>query len=273
MPPVRIPSTRGIRAPQYPRRLRYNRPRGESSRAMDGAEAVVRGEAIVIPQYVPWAQFLGSLQLKQGDAITIVGSTGSGKTTLALRLLPFRDYVCVLGTKNKDESLYPKLQRDGYKITDKPELDPAKEPRVLFRPVLRGPTIEAQTEQREKFFELLVNVFNEGGWCLYGDEIRYLSDNLKLKSVLELLWLQGRSLGITMMVSTQRPVSIPVVAFESAVHLFLFRTTDKANIDRAAEFYSADIQLLRHLLPRLEKYEALYIDARTGYMARTKVRL
>lgn len=237
--------------------------------ALDGIEVA---EASV-PEFIPWERFLASLDLKQGDAITIVGATGSGKTTLSLRLLPYRDYVCVLGTKNKDDSLYPRLQRDGYVITDDPELDAEKEPRVLFRPKLAGPTMEAQAEQRTKFYELLVNVFNEGNWCLYGDEIRYLSDNLKLKQVLELLWLQGRSLGITMMVSTQRPVSIPVVAFESAVHLFLFRMTDKANIDRASEFESANRQLLRHLLPRLIRYEVLYIYTRTGRMARTKAKL
>jgi hypothetical protein len=268
MPPFRQP-TPNLKAP----RLRFSRPRDGHSRALDDATTKALGEPVSMPAYEPWAGFLDALDMRQGDAITIVGSTGSGKTTLALRLLPFRDYVCVLGTKNKDESLYPLLEREGYVITDKPELDPKQEPRVLFRPRLSGPTVEAQLEQRQKFFELLVGVFNEGGWCLYGDEIRYLSDNLKLKSVLELLWLQGRSLGITMIVSTQRPVSIPVVSFESAVHLFLFRTTDKANIDRAAEFYSADVAMLRYLLPRLGKYEVLYVNARTGRMARTIVKL
>lgn len=269
MPPLRVPQAHLA----LPGRVRIARPRGHASRGLDFAEARQQGEALAMPPFIPWAQFLSQLDLKQGDAITIVGSTGSGKTTLALRLLPYRDYVCVMGTKNKDDSLYPRLEREGYKLTDDPKLDPEDEPLVLFRPKLAGPTIEAVNEQRQKFFELLVGVFNEGGWCLYGDEVRYLSDNLKLRSVLDLLWLQGRSLGITMLVSTQRPVSIPVVAFESAVHLFLFRTTDKANIDRAAEFESANIALLRYLLPRLPKYEVLYIDARTGRMVRTKVKV
>ncbi len=268
MPPVRVPQA-NLRAP----RLRLARPRDGHSRALDSAEARAMGEAIAMPPFIPWNRFLGTLDLKQGDAITIVGSTGSGKTTLALRLLPFRDFVCVMGTKNKDDSLYPRLQRESYKLTDNPKLDPEDEPRVLFRPKLEGPTAEAQNDQRQKFNDLLVNVFTEGGWCLYGDEVRYLSDNLKLRNVLDLLWLQGRSLGITMMVSTQRPVAIPVVAFESAVHLFLFRTTDKLNIDRAAEFESANIALLRYLLPRLPRFEVLYIDARTGEMLRTKVKV
>lgn len=226
-----------------------------------------------IPPFVPWGRFLAETNFRQGEHITVVGSTGSGKTTLALRLLPYRKFTCVLATKNADESLYPKLESDGYVMTDDPELDAETDPLVIFRPKLEAPTAEAQEEQREKFQQVLIGIFNEGGWAVYGDEIRYLSDNLKLKRELELLWLQGRSLGITMVVSTQRPVSIPVVAFESASHLFLFRTTDQANIDRAAEFESANKPLLRYLLPRLPFHEVLYIEARTGRMLRTKVHL
>jgi hypothetical protein len=165
------------------------------------------------------------------------------------------------------------LENEGFEMTDDPELDFEREPKVIFRPKLEAPTAKAQGEQRDKFQELLISIFNEGGWAVYGDEVRYLSDNLQLKRELELLWLQGRSLGITMIVSTQRPVSIPVVAFESASHLFLFRTTDQANIDRAAEFESANKPLLRYLLPRLAFHEVLYIEARTGRMVRTKVRV
>jgi hypothetical protein len=76
-----------------------------------------------------------------------------------------------------------------------------------------------------------------------------------------------------MIVSTQRPVAIPVVAFESAFHLFIFRTTDERNIERIAEFEAANKPLLKWLLPRLDDHEVLYIETRTGRMVRTKVRL
>ena len=179
----------------------------------------------------------------------------------------------MLATKNRDESLYPKLQAKGYKLTGDPDLDYQKTPRVIFRPKLEAPTGEAQEEQREAFRRLLVNVFNEGGWCLYGDEIRYLSQNLGLSTELETLWLQGRSMGVSMVVATQRPVSIPVLAFESATHLFLFRATDRTNIQRMSEFGGADVDLIRYTVPRLPRYEVLYVDTRTGQMLRTKVRL
>lgn len=222
---------------------------------------------------MPWDEFLSGFTFEQGEHITMVGATGSGKTTLAQRMLDYRAFVCVLATKNRDPSLYPELLRKGYRITSDPELDWTEAPRVIFRPKLEAPTAEAKVEQREAFRELLVDVFNEGGWCLYGDEVRYLTQNLGLATELETLWLQGRSLGVSMVVSTQRPVSIPVLAFESATHLFLFRATDRANIQRASEFSAADADAIRFTLPRLPRYEVLYVDTRSGAMVRTKVNL
>lgn len=276
MPP-RLRETE-LKAPRAPsvRRLRLTTPRDESSIELDGQTITLPGsggKTAVVPDFVPWVEFLEALTLEQGQHITIVGTTGSGKTTLALRLLPYRKYSCVLATKRKDSSLFPKLLREGYVFSEDPELDADNEPKVIFRPELSEPTKEAMAEQAEQFRRLLLDVFDSGGWQVYGDEIRYLSENLKLKEVLELLWLQGRSLDITMVITTQRPVSIPVVAFESARHLFLFRTTDQANIDRAAEFEGANKPLLRWLLPRLSEHEVLYIEQRTGRMMRTKVRL
>lgn len=271
MPPLRAPRA-NLRVP----RLKLARPRPEGSVALDNTRTNGRRnlqEDLEIPPFVTWGQFLAGLDLQQGQHITIVGSTGSGKTTLAMRLLPYRNYCVVLATKNRDESLYPRLEKEGFEFVTDPALDAEQTPKVIFRPKLEAPTADAQNEQRELFAEVLTEIFNDGNWAVYGDEIRYLSDNLKLRQPLELLWLQGRSLGITMIVSTQRPVSIPVVAFESAEHLFLFRTTDQANIDRAAEFESANKPLLRYLLPVLERYEVLYINARTGNMLRTMVRL
>lgn len=209
----------------------------------------------------------------QGEHVTLVGATGSGKTTLALQLLGYRSYVCVLGTKNEDAGLYPELQGKGYVLTGKPELNYREQPRVIFRPKLADLSAESKAAQAEDFKAVLDQVFDEGRWCLYGDEIRYLSDNLGLSKELDSLWLQGRSMGISMVVSTQRPVSIPVIAFESATHLFLFRATDRANIQRSSEFGGADVDLIRYTLPRLPRYEVLYVDTRTGEMLRTKVRL
>jgi|SRR5580700_187583 hypothetical protein len=258
-------------------RLRLARPRGSGSVELDEARPIVKGDQLVIPPFMPEREFLQQLVLEQGHHVTAVGATQSGKTTLITRwVLPRRSYTVVLATKRRDPSLYPRLKANGFVMTDDPELNAGENPKVIYRPglKLKGTSVkDAKILQRDGFERVLTNVIEEGSWAVYGDEIRYLANDLKLTAELEQLWLQGATELVTMIVSTQRPVAIPVVAFESAWHLFLFRTTDVRNIERIAEFEGANEKLLRWLLPRLEEHEVLYIETRTGRMVRTKVRL
>lgn len=223
-----------------------------------------------MPPFVRWDAFLDGFEWRQGQHITAVGSWGAGKTTLLRKLLPRRDYVVVLATKKRDPSLYEPLQQMGYEITDSFDPDPTEHPKVIFRPPLPEPTAEGRAEQKEAFRRALVDIFATGNWCVYADEIRYLTDYLGLQTEFETLWLQGRSLGISVVCGTQRPVSIPVLAFD-ADHLFLWRATDHRDVKTMSEFTGTGIEVARYTIPRLPKHEALYIDTRTDYMARTKV--
>jgi hypothetical protein len=211
---------------------------------------------------------------RQGEHLTAVGRTESGKTTLLRELLPRRDYVVVMATKKQDPSLYEPLIAQGFVLTDKfdPSPDAEHGPKVIFKPALRGPAPEDLLEQREAFREALAGIFAEGGWCVYCDEVRYLSDNLKLRADLEVLWLQGRTLGVTMVCGTQRPVSIPVLAFD-AHHLFYWKTADKRDILTMTEYVGVNQDVGRFTIPRLARHEVLYIDTVTDEMARTKVSL
>ena len=273
--PPRAPSHR-LRTPSLPR-LSLAPLRGGAPELED-ARPLVKGNRLTVPVFLDQEEFLEQLVLEQGEHVTLVGATQSGKTTLALRwILPTRSFTCVLATKRRDPGLYPRLAAAGYKLTDDPELDAETTPKVIFRSGLdlaKDRSVkEAKALQRQGFERVLTTVIEEGGWALYGDEIRYLAKDLKLTEELEQLWLQGATELVTMIVSTQRPVAIPVVAFESAFHLFLFRTTDLRNIERIAEFEAANMPLLKWLLPRLADHEVLYIETRTGRMIRTKVRL
>jgi energy-coupling factor transporter ATP-binding protein EcfA2 len=270
-------------APRQPSSLRLALAPLRDSGSPELAEArpVIKGETLTVPRFVDQNEFLQDLTLERGEHVTVVGATKSGKTTLVIRwILPRRRYGVVLATKRRDPTLYPGLAALGYQMSSDPELDPELMPRMIFRPGLdlhdgrhRRPVKDAKALQREGFERVLTDVIEDGEWAVYGDEIRYIAKDLKLVEELEQLWLQGATELVTMIVSTQRPVAIPVVAFESAFHLFLFRTTDERNIERIAEFEAANKPLLKWLLPRLGDHEVLYIETRTGRMVRTKVRL
>lgn len=226
------------------------------------------------PVFVPWGQFSEWFGFEQGQHITLVGTTGSGKTTLARTLLlPQREFVCVLATKMEDDSLYEPLLAQGYQITESFNPNPqGDEPtRVIFRPPLWEPTKDALDEQSEAFRKCLVQIYQHGRWAIYADEERYLTETLGLRAQFNVLYLQGRSQKTSIIGATQRPVSIPLEAFDQADYLFLWRNTDRYNVQRMAEFAGADVAMVRTIIPRLPHHEFLFIDTRTGYMARSKV--
>jgi hypothetical protein len=232
------------------------------------------------PPFVRWDRFLPWFlsRWEQGQHVILVGQTSSGKTTLARQIIPYRDYTVVLATKSRDPSLYGPLQRQGFRLVSSfdggPDPDHPKDPvHLIFRPPLRAPTRAERAAQAGDFREALTVVYIEGGWCVYADELRYLTDNLGLETEIETLYLQGRSLGVTMVSATQRPVSVPQEAFSQSEHAFFYREGERRNIDRMAEFDVEQHGMIRATLPRLGKHECLYVQRGAGVAVRTQVLL
>lgn len=225
--------------------------------------------------FVRWDKFLPDFapRFEQGHHITCVGRTGSGKTILLRKVTLIRDYVVVFATKQRDDSLYKPLQAEGFKIVESFHSDPEEAPRLILRPPLPEATRKAVMAQGDVFEDALLEIWKTGEWCVMADEVRYLTQTLKLGGTLETLWLQGRSMGISIAVATQRPVSVPLEAFSQANHFFFFAEHEKDNVDRMSEFTGRHSRLVREIIPRLPKHEVLYVNVDSGYLARTKVML
>lgn len=207
----------------------------------------------------------------QGEHLTAVGRTKSGKSTFVRELMPRREYVCMFASKREDP-IYAKLEEDGFVMVDSFEPGPDFPHKVIFKPPLRGTDAEDLLEQREAFRDAITTIYIEGGWCLWCNEVRYITDTLKLKGQMEVLWMQGRTLDVTIVAETQRPVSIPILAFD-AQHLFYWKTATKRDIDVMTEYTGVNTDVTRVTVPRLPKHEALYIDTVTDEIFRTKVSL
>ena len=209
---------------------------------------------------VSYGEFLLKFKWEQGEHITLIGPTKSGKTTLALDLLSMRDFVIVLGTKAKDSTMDKLIKRGYIRLQKWSEHD--KQRRVIVWPNIRNvqSAAEAKVIQQEVFREVLNAAFRETAWCVYLDELRYITDYLKLSEEVEILWQQGRSLDVSVVAGNQRPRHIPLLAYDQATHLFFWRDIDIENIARMSEFTGYPKDVIVNTILNLKKHEFLYMN-------------
>ena len=212
---------------------------------------------------VSYGRFLKDLHWKQGQHITEIGPTGYGKTTLAVDLLTRRDYVIAFGTKKKDDTLDKLIRTRGYRrIQTFGEIRPEDRKVVLWPNIASLESADEITAlQREAFREALFGAFRQGGWCVYADELRYITARLNLKSEMELLWEQGRSSDVSIVAGYQRPRNIPLLAYDQPEHLVFFKETDYENLDRMAQVVSwIDRKMLINTIAHLAKFDFVYLN-------------
>jgi hypothetical protein len=115
----------------------------------------------------------------------------------------------------------------------------------------------------------LDHAFRDGSWCIYVDELPYACKRLGLAADLVTIWEQGRALGLSLVTATQRPAHVPLEAYSAASHLFLWRETDGSNLKRFRELGGGLGPAVVAALPTLRGHEVLYVNTRTGDIART----
>jgi hypothetical protein len=116
-----------------------------------------------------------------------------------------------------------------------------------------------------------MSLYRVGGWTLWLDEVRYLTELLKLDRELNLLWLQGRSAGTVMVALTQRPVSVPLNMFEQSRFLITFKIKGLEDRRTMASYAGENQPVVIDVAARLPKYELLMVDAEDDYAVRTRV--
>jgi hypothetical protein len=224
--------------------------------------------------------FLASLDWRLGEHVSLIGSTGKGKTTLGLELLRFRRAVCIWSSKPTDSTVDQYVSRARFWQATTPERPyrlihkwpgPAGEYRLVLRP--KPPSFDSgRAVRRAEFHACISQVMSPGGgnWCLFVDDAYYLCEMLRMSDDLEEAWTMGRSHGVSIMAATQRPANIPLLAYQ-ATHLFLWKENDQRNLKRLSEISVADTRLVENTVQRLSDYQALYVNTATGRMVVTQV--
>lgn len=234
--------------------------------------------------WVDWADFFAAWRWAAGEHVTVIGPTGTGKSTLQRALLHKRyeagGAVCVLGTKTVDRTLDRWAREDGLTRVDTwPPRWPGHwwdRPRgdAWARRVMLWPRIHEPADlyaSADLFRRAMVGMFTQGHWCLVADELWWLADQLGLADELKAWWSQGRSAGLTVLGATQRPVSIPLLAYNSATHLFLFSDNDEANLARISGLGGLSSARVREMVRGLPFHDVLYVNTRLRVVLRTRV--
>lgn len=206
---------------------------------------------------------------KQGEHVALVGPTGQGKTTLALQLLPAREWVTIFATKPEDRTLSG-LRREGYvKISEWPPPN-GEVRRVLLWPRWRSP---ADTPRQAAVMRNAIHAqFLAGSWTLFTDDVQYLTDELRLGRNLATLWLQARALRISVVAATQRPRNVPRLMWSQSTHLFMWGTSDEEDLRAIGGLGGLSAKRIRAAVGALPKYHVLYVNTRDGRLAVTKAR-
>lgn len=218
---------------------------------------------------VPWDVFVRQeLRWEQSEHFALIGPTGQGKTTMLMNLLPIHHYVTVFATKPADASMDRLIKNNGYlKMSRWRSLDPRNVPRRVLWPNARR--LNSVAKQKEVFTDAFDRIYREGAWTVAIDELWYVVNMLGLETFVKLYLLQARSLGISLLIATQRPANVPLEVYDQSTHLMFWRDNDRRNLDRLSDINSKDSALVREIVRNLDQFQVLYINTRTGKMIRT----
>jgi len=217
---------------------------------------------------------------EQGEHVAVIGPTGQGKTTLALALLHERKYVTVFATKPMDDTLekfgkenaYSRHATWPYHLRTEPSRWPASmwrkhsARRILWPDARR---LDAADHQTDQFRKALADIYVQGKWAVYFDELWVMTNTLKLSHEVKTYLMQGRSLDVSTIIASQRPAYIPTEVYDQSTHLFFCRDNDERNLQRISGIGYLSAAQIKQTIPQLKRHQFLYINTRDGVMVKT----
>ena len=223
-------------------------------------------------EVLDWPRFFRDWRWKPGEHVTIIGPNGQGKSTLACALETKRARIAKLTSKPRDP-LFEELVRRGWTRVQRWPRATADDSQGRRRILLWVPTATITQVPRTArvFREALEAMMKEGGWVCDIDELLFAADPhwLALGKQFELMWQQARTLGVSLLVCSQRSAHIPLLAYDQVEHLFVFRENDLVGADRIGMMAGLDRFEVRDVVRGLDRFEVLYIGVRNGRLVRT----
>jgi hypothetical protein len=194
---------------------------------------------------------------KLSEHIGIVAPTGFGKSWIARDLLGMKKYGVVVATKSKDKTLDRYIKEDGFVKRDTWPADWYQTHVVLWK---KAKELGNYQEQQALIYFLMNDLYQRGGYVLYFDDLYYVSETLKLRKPVQMLYTQVRSNGVSLIASMQRPTWVPLEAVSQSTFIICFGIRDRRDIQRVAEGTGQDYRALETIIDSLQQYEFLLIE-------------
>lgn len=163
-------------------------------------------------------------RIRRGDRVTIVGRTGSGKSVLARTLLRAYSRAVLVDPKGR-------ATLDDWPIVYGSEAFVASwpgSPRIIVR-------LGAGEDRRKWLDAIAWHVFRHGETALNLDDTMGVVSANQGAPGLEACLGQGREIGITGIVCTQRPTRVPPAIMSEADHVFVFTLNRRDDRDTVSE--------------------------------------
>jgi hypothetical protein len=216
-----------------------------------------------------------------GEHVTIVGPTGTGKTTLAYDLIDqyatSKVPAVILVKKPRDGIVKKFSKTTGFKVTqtwppiwsrgwNKKQGGLGKKRRgFVYWPKRDLSNLRKDNKRIATNFEkVITECYRKGSRILFVDDLVGVSKELGLEPVLTTVYMEGRSMECGLWGAIQRPYHAPVIMYGAAEHVILFKDPDKRSIDRYKEIGGIDPLLVETLVNNLKKHQFLYIGRNRG---------
>lgn len=198
----------------------------------------------------------------QGEHVVIIGQTGSGKTFLARDLLKARDFVAAFAIKRDDPTL-DTFKGHGYSIIKSWPPEYYKNRVVIwYRPTDLSPISIAK--QRNGVYEALDDIFHNGGWTVFLDDVGYIASVLRLHEAIGILLNQGRASGISMVTAMTQPTSmvqkVPSESLRQVLHKIIFPYSNEKDIKVIAEISGIDWHVLKSEMTTMTRRDFLVVS-------------
>lgn len=210
-------------------------------------EARVSAAGERYPDRVPWEElgpdFLEAWGRPNGqfqpEHLEILGPTGSGKSYFEKWILVERakmrgSAVVILLTKPADTTI---LSMNWPVVTKWPPNEwNSKNRQVVYHAGSAGLSKAARERQAEKVEDLLDKLWHpDANVILAVDEIAYVEQELGLRTHMTTYYREARTLGITIVASTQRPAGVSRAVHSESAWTVAFAPKDEDDAERVAQ--------------------------------------